>query len=58
MFAQTKKGSLVQRELARERLRDCKSVEFAKQKSKDSLCRVQPLHRAKARHLPLHRGGS
>ena len=31
MFAQTK-GSLVQRELARERLRDCKSVEIAEKK--------------------------
>ena len=33
IFAQTK-GSLVQRELARERLRDCKSVEIAEQKRK------------------------
>ena len=33
MFAQTK-GSLVQRELARQRLRDCKGLEFAEQKRK------------------------
>ena len=45
MFAQTK-GSLVQRELARQRLRDCKSVESAKKK-KMFLCKVQPLRRAK-----------
>ena len=41
MFAQTK-GSPQERELARERLRDCKSVEFAGKK-KDSFCQVQPL---------------
>ena len=28
------KGSLVQRELARERLRDCKGLDFAEQKRK------------------------
>ena len=31
MFAQTQ-GSLVQRELARQRLRDCKGLKFAEQK--------------------------
>ena len=47
MFAQITKGSLVQRELARERLRDCKSLEFAgKKKKKIVLCQAQPLRRA------------
>ena len=57
MFAQTKKGSLVQRELARECLRDCKSVEFAAQKRKKFLSGTTPPPRG-ARHLPLHRVGS
>ena len=32
MFAQTRKGSPQQRELARERLRDCKGLELAEKK--------------------------
>ena len=42
MFAQTKKGSLVQRELARQRLRDCKSLEIAEQKRKRVSVRYNP----------------
>ena len=42
MFAQTKKGSLVQRELARQRLRDCKGVEFTGKKKKIVCVRNNP----------------
>ena len=34
MYAQTRKGSPQQRELARQRLRDCKGLEFAEKKKK------------------------
>ena len=57
MFAQTK-GSLVQRELAREHLRDCKSVEIAEKKKHSFLSIIRFHARFFLREHPVSRNHS